>query len=455
MLYLNLASIRVPVPVPVPVRVAESPVRTQHTPVCARILGGAATASSTDNPEVSPRIAFKRGGFAIAKLCAAVLSLSVLSPVVLAHQEAPSGDAVRFVEANARRRASDLPLYGVGRVIRATISSDQELALQALIENQRRTGRSAADLTEELLALLPVREVRSISIWIESEARYAIEERRDAAHDTLTAATAARLSAHAPAATRVVLPSEVIRTLSASDEEWEVTARGVASLSPVPHRRQEVAYVDCGLVDWSPMLDPTSRVEGQHTTVEFDATTNSIGIVISSDVEVGDEVGDEVGAEVGADGGSLRHRFEDLERPRCVEIRSDWMRADYLSVEQNGSQVPSATFWRERTGTTGEWRLEARVFSAVEMGTAAQRPSWRLPSLRAQVTSDVATQSRTVRQVLPSWLVGVSVEEWYPIAAQHIASNWGSGDAESDLDGDGVVGAEDFVWVAEWAVSGS
>ena len=131
------------------------------------------------------------------------------------------------------------------------------------------------------------------------------------------------------------------------------------------------------------------------------------------------------------------------------------MRADYLSVEQNGSQVPSATFWRERTGTTGEWRLEARVFSAVEMGTAAQRPSWRLPSLRAQVTSAVATQSRTVRLVLPSWLVGVSVEEWYPIAAQHIASNWGSGDAESDLDGDGVVGAEDFVWVAEWGVSGS
>ena len=441
MLYLSFAS--VPVPVPVPVRLAESPVRTQHTPVCARILGGAATTSSTDNPEVSPRIAFKRGGFAIAKLYAAVLSLSVLSPVVLAHQEAPSGDAVRFVEANARRRASDLPLYGVGRVIRATISSDQELALQALIENQRRTGRSADDLTEELLALLPVREVRSISIWIESEARYAIEERRDAAHDTLTTATAARLSAHAPAATRVVLPSEVIRTLSASDEEWEVTARGVASLSPVPHRRQEVAYVDCALVDWSPMLDPTSRVEGQHTTVEFDATTNSIGIVISSD------------AEVGAEGGSLRHRFEDLERPRCVEIRSDWMRADYLSVEQNGSQVPSATFWRERTGTTGEWRLEARVFSAVEMGTAAQRPSWRLPSLRAQVTSDVATQSRTVRLVLPSWLVGVSVEEWYPIAAQHIASNWGSGDAESDLDGDGVVGAEDFVWVAEWGVSGS
>ncbi|MEI7879084.1 MAG: hypothetical protein WCI96_14350 [Planctomycetota bacterium] len=243
-------------PVPVPVRVAESPVRTQHTPVCARILGGAATASSTDNPEVSPRIAFKRGGFAIAKLCAAVLSLSVLSPVVLAHQEAPSGDAVRFVEANARRRASDLPFYGVGRVIRATISSDQELALQALIENQRRTGRSAADLTEELLALLPVREVRSISIWIESEARYAIEERRDATHDTLTTATAARLSAHAPAATRVVLPSEVIRTLSASDEEWEVTARGVASLSPVPHRRQEVAYVDCALVDWSPHAGP-------------------------------------------------------------------------------------------------------------------------------------------------------------------------------------------------------
>ena len=447
MLYLSFASVPVPVPVPVPVRLAESPVRTQHTPVCGRILGGAATTSSTDNPEVSPRIAFKRGGFAIAKLYAAVLSLSVLSPVVLAHQEAPSGDAVRFVEANARRRASDLPLYGVGRVIRATISSDQELALQALIENQRRTGRSADDLTEELLALLPVREVRSISIWIESEARYAIEERRDAAHDTLTTATAARLSAHAPAATRVVLPSEVIRTLSASDEEWEVTARGVASLSPVPHRRQEVAYVDCALVDWSPMLDPTSRVEGQHTTVEFDATTNSIGIVISSDAEVG--------AEVGAEGGSLRHRFEDLERPRCVEIRSDWMRADYLSVEQNGSQVPSATFWRERTGTTGEWRLEARVFSAVEMGTAAQRPSWRLPSLRAQVTSDVATQSRTVRLVLPSWLVGVSVEEWYPIAAQHIASNWGSGDAESDLDGDGVVGAEDFVWVAEWGVSGS
>lgn len=447
MLYLSFAS----VPVPVPVRLAESPVRTQHTPVCARILGGAATTSSTDNPEVSPRIAFKRGGFAIAKLCAAGLSLSVLSPVVLAHQEAPSGDAVRFVEANARRRASDLPLYGVGRVIRATISSDQELALQALIENQRRTGRSADELTEELLALLPVREVRSISIWIESEARYAIEERRDAAHDTLTAATAARLSAHAPAATRVVLPSEVIRTLSASDEEWEVTARGVASLSPVPHRRQEVAYVDCALVDWSPMLDPTSRVEGQHTTVEFDATTNSIGIVISSDAEVGAEGG----AGVGAEGGSLRHRFEDLERPRCVEIRSDWMRADYLSVEQNGSQVPSATFWRERTGTTGEWRLEARVFSAVEMGTAAQRPSWRLPSLRAQVTSDVATQSRTVRLVLPSWLVGVSVEEWYPIAAQHIASNWGSGDAESDLDGDGVVGAEDFVWVAEWGVSGS
>ena len=380
-----------------------------------------------------------------------MLSLSVLSPVVLAHQEAPSGDAVRVVEANARRRASDLPLYGVGRVIRATISSDQELALQALIENQRRTGRSADDLTEELLALLPVREVRSISIWIESEARYAIEERRDAAHDTLTTATAARLSAHAPAATRVVLPSEVIRTLSASDEEWEVTARGVASLSPVPHRRQEVAYVDCALVDWSPMLDPTIRVEGQHTTVEFDATTNSIGIVISSDAEVGAEGG----AGVGAEGGSLRHRFEDLERPRCVEIRSDWMRADYLSVEQNGSQVPSATFWRERTGTTGEWRLEARVFSAVEMGTAAQRPSWRLPSLRAQVTSDVATQSRTVRLVLPSWLVGVSVEEWYPIAAQHIASNWGSGDAESDLDGAGVVGAEDFGWCAEGGVSGS
>lgn len=421
----------------------EPPMCMHYTPVCERLLSRAGTAFPTVDSEVPPGIACKRGRHPFAGLCAAVLSVSVLSPVVFADGEAPSSDAARFVEANARRRASDLPFYGVGRVIRATISAEEELALRALIENHRRADRSADDLTEELLALLPVREVRSISLWIESEARYAIEERRDATHDTSAATTAARLGENAPAATRVVLPSEVIRTLSAGDEEWEVTARGVASLSPVPHRRQEVAYVDCALVDWSPMLDPASQVEGQHPTVGFDATTNSIEIVISSD------------SDGGADGESLRHRFEDLERPRCMEVRSDWMRADYLSVDRNGSRVPLATFWRERSGTAGAWRLEVRLFSAVEMGGAARRPSWRLPSLRVQVTSDVATQSRVVQQVLPSWLLGASVEEWYPIAAQHIASNWGSGDAESDLDGDGVVGAGDFVWIAEWGAGGS
>jgi len=377
------------------------------------------------------------------RLGTALLALSVCSSHLLATQEAPADDAAAFVEANARRRARDLPLRATGRVIRATIGADQEAALQALAEQHRAGGCTGEQLSEQLLALLPVREVRDISLWIESETQFAIEERRDTVRDTQSAAAAARLRAGADPSATVVLPSEVIRTLSSGDDVWEVSARGVASLSPIPTRRQELVFVDCALADWSPMLLPAAQVEGQHTAVAFDSVTNGIDLVISSGA--GEGIGED----------SLRHRFENLEFPRCSEMRSDWMRADYLATERDGARVPLATLWRERVGSTGEWRLEARIFSTIELGAGAQRPSWRLPSLRVEVLSNVATQSRTVREVLPSWLEGVLVEDWFSIASQQIAAHWGSGDAESDLDGDGVVGAGDFVWVAEWGAGGS
>ena len=421
-------------------RVASMPASSSGSAPALRPDGNA-VAPSEAGRAASARV--RRRGLAPAHLGSGLLTLSLCASVVLATHEAPADDAAAFVEANARRRARDLPLRATGRVIRATIGTEQEAAIQALAERHRAGGCTSEQFSEQLLALLPVREVRDISLWIESETQFAIEERRDAVRDTQSAVIVARLRAGADPSAKVVLPSEVIRTLSSGNDAWEVSARGVASLSPIPTRRQELVFVDCALADWSPMLLPAAQVEGQRTTVAFDSVTNGIDLVIAS------------GSSEGNGDDSLRHRFENLEFPRCSEMRSDWMRADYLAVARDGTHVPLATLWRERIGSTSEWRLEARVFSTIELGVGAQRPSWRLPSLRVEVVSNAATQSRTVREVLPSWLEGVLIEDWFSVASQQIAAHWGSSDLESDLDGDGVVGAGDFVWVAEWGAGGS